>query len=186
MNTPIFEVTLEGEEDGVEAVSVVDFPAIEKNFVTLSKEVKLAEFDNEKRIMYGAALIPNKLIYRETNEGEPFYIYFSKDTIEKTAHKFIKNNQHHNHTVMHEKPIEGLSVVESWITPEPIKQFGVPAGTWMLKVKVDNEKFWKEEIKSGKLKGFSIEGWYGKKIAASLQKDIIFDELQKVISENLD
>ena len=118
--TQIVELILnEEEEGGVYAISIVDFPAIESNFIALSKELKpqysLAKVNEEKRLLVGAALIPNKQILRKDNEGNNFYVYFAKETVKQAAYKFLKSNAHHNHTLQHDKEIEGLYVAESWI-----------------------------------------------------------------------
>ena len=67
---------------GVEAISLVEFPAIESNWVALKKAVKLEALDNERRMLYGPALIPDKPILRVDKEtGEDYYIVFDKETI---------------------------------------------------------------------------------------------------------
>ena len=82
------------EESGIEAISIVESPAIEEDFIALkSNEIKLAEIDKEKKILMGALLIPNKPIYRNNGEDE-YYIYFSKDTVLKASQMYLtKGNQ---------------------------------------------------------------------------------------------
>ena len=90
----IVELILDEEQEdaGIEAISIVESPAIESDFVALnSEEIKLAEIDKEKKILLGALLIPNKPIYRKGDEGEEYYIFFSKDTIVKASQMFLKN-----------------------------------------------------------------------------------------------
>ncbi len=104
------------EQSGIDAVSVVHSPAIEENFIALNKhEVELKEVDTEKKILMGAALIPNKQIYRK-NKDKEFYIYFSEDTVRKASELFLMRSNQNNATYEHErKMLEGMSVVESWI-----------------------------------------------------------------------
>ena len=84
----------EQEETGVFAISLVDFPAIESNFIALSKDQRnqysLAEVNKEKQLLVGAALIPNKMIFRKDAENNGYYVYFSKETVKQTAYRFLK------------------------------------------------------------------------------------------------
>ena len=170
----IVELVLDdNEESGIEAISIVESPAIESDFVALkSEEVKLAEVDTEKKILMGALLIPNKPIYRKT-EGDEYYIYFSKDTVLKASQRYLTNGYQNNSTLEHSDNLEGLTLVESWIVEDEVqdksRKYGlnVPVGTWMGTVKVNNEKIWNEFVKEGKVKGFSIEGFFADKIKAS-------------------
>ena len=113
----IIELVLDEEQDdiGVDAISIVESPAIESDFVALkNQEIKLAEVDKEKKILMGALLIPNKPIYRNGGEGE-YYIYFSKDTIVKASQMFLQNGKQSNSTLEHNQALNGLTLVESWI-----------------------------------------------------------------------
>lgn len=154
------------EEMGINAVSVVESPAIEENFIALQKhEVELKEVDTEKRILMGAALIPNKQIYRK-NKDKEFYIYFSEDTVRKASELFLMRSNQNNATYEHErKMLEGMSVVESWIIEDEktdksrLYNFSLPKGTWMISMKVNNDEVW-QKVKDGEVKGFSIEGYF--------------------------
>jgi len=170
----IIELILD-EEDldaGVEAISIVESPAIESDFVALkNQEIKLAEVDKEKKILMGALLIPNKPIYRNGSEGE-YYIYFSKDTIVKASQMFLQNGNQSRSTLEHAQALNGLTLVESWIVEDKAKDktalygLDVPVGTWMGSVKVNNDDVWNEYVKTNKVKGFSIEGYFADKMEA--------------------
>lgn len=155
-----YSVTLDSD---VFAVSLVDEPAIESNFITLSKiqEKRIALEQEDKHIVMGAVLIPDMPIYRN-QDGEEFYIQFNRDTIETLAHNFLKEGRNYNFSYQHAMDVEGVSVIESWIVNDPEKDksatygIDVPSGTWMMAAKVDNEDLW-SKIKSGEAKGFSIE-----------------------------
>ncbi len=156
------------EVSGIEAISVVENPAIEENFIALkAQEFKLAEVDKEKRILMGAALIPNKPIYR-TNGEQEYYIYFSQATVRKASELFfIKGNQN-NSTLEHQLELKGLTAVESWIVESEqdksrMYDLNVPIGTWMVSMKVNNDDVWKK-VKAGEVKGFSIEGYFADKL----------------------
>ncbi len=188
-NFKIIELILDEENDisGVEAISVVENPAIEVDFVALkSEEIKLAEVSSEKRILLGALLVPNKPIYRRNGEDE-YYVFFSKDTILKTAQKFLMKGNQNNSTMEHQYELSGLSLVESWIVEDEVhdksRKYGmeVPVGTWMGAVKVNNEEVWGEYVKTGKVKGFSIEGYFTDKIERP--KDSLSELLAKTEEE---
>jgi len=170
----IIELILDEEQDdiGVDAISIVESPAIESDFVALkNQEIKLAEVDKEKKILMGALLIPNKPIYRNGGEGE-YYIYFSKDTIVKASQMFLQNGKQSNSTLEHNQALNGLTLVESWIVEDKVHDKSVkygmdlPLGTWMGSVKVNNDDVWNEYVKTNKVKGFSIEGYFADKMEA--------------------
>jgi len=185
----IIELILDEDNDfaGVEAISVVENPAIEEDFVALAnQEIKLAEVDKDKRILMGALLVPNKPIYRR-NAEEEYYVYFSKDTIRKTAEMFLMRGNQNNSTLEHQLPLNGLSLVESWIVEDEVKDksrvYGmeVPVGTWMGAVKVNNDEVWNDYVKTGKVKGFSIEGYFADKMPRP--QESINEELSKIEEE---
>lgn len=166
------------ELSGIDAVSIVEYPAIEENWVTLKnqpREVRFAEVSKEKKIIMGALLVPDKQIYRNDESGE-YMIWFSQDTIRKCMEMFFKNGNQSNATFEHMERISGLTMVESWIVEDAemdkskLYDLNVPIGTWMGSIKVDNEMIWNEFIKTGVVKGFSIEGYFADKIKPSLAK----------------
>jgi len=166
----------EQEESGIEAISIVESPAIESDFVALkTEEIKLAEIDKEKRILLGALLIPNKPIYRKGSEGD-YYIFFSKDTISKASQMYLRNGYQNNSTLEHAEDLKGLTLVESWIVEDEVqdksRKYGlnVPVGTWMGAVKVNNDEIWNEYVKTNKVKGFSIEGFFADKMESPKEK----------------
>jgi len=152
---------------GVNAVSLVDYPAIEDDFIALkADDVKLAAVNNERRMVYGALLIPDKEILRIDEETqEEYFVVFPRDVIEAIAHKFMRTNSHHSATVMHEAAVTGCVMVESWIkegAEDKSIALGLtaqPDGTWYGGMKIDNNQMW-EEVKQGNLRGFSIEGFF--------------------------
>lgn len=155
-----YSVTFDSD---VYAVSLVDEPAIESNFIALSKQSEKRVFleKDDKHIVMGAVLIPDMPIYRN-QDGEEFYLQFSSATIEKLAHDFLRMGRNFNFSYQHEEDVKGISVIESWIVNDPkmdkcsIYGIDVPSGTWMMAAKVDNEDMW-AKIKNGGAKGFSVE-----------------------------
>jgi len=164
----IIEMVLDesSEKQGIHAVSVVESPAIEENWIALNKQlIELKSVDEEKKILMGAGLVPDKQIYRRDKDNGEFYIYFSKETIRKASELFLKRSNQNNATYEHQMKIEGMSVVESWIIEDKDKDksaiygFDLPVGTWMISMKVDNPEVW-DKVKAGEIKGFSIEGYF--------------------------
>jgi len=176
---------------GIEAISIVDKPAIEENFIALKEQTKvnLAEIDKEKRILMGAALIPNKNIYRTDGEDE-YYIYFSDDTVRKASELFLMRGNQNKSTLEHEAELNGLTVVESWIVEDEVhdksRKYGLdmPVGTWMVSMKVNNEEVWENYVKTGLVKGFSIEGYFTDKLEMSkMGDDINENEATEILFE---
>ena len=181
----IVELIIDEEQEfsGIEAISIVDEPAIEENFIALSKqhEIKLAEVDKEKRILMGAALVPNKNIYRRNGEDE-YYIFFSDATVRKASELFLMRGNQNKSTLEHQAELYGLSVVESWIIEDDVHDksrkynMDLPVGTWMVSMKVNNDEVWNNYVKTGLVKGFSIEGYFTDKIAMSKIEEIHNEE----------
>jgi hypothetical protein len=170
----IIELVIDENEEfsGIEAISVVESPAIEEDFIALKdqEQIRLAEVSKEKRLLMGAALIPEKPIYRKSGDHE-FYIYFSKDTVAKASQMFLKRGNQSQATLEHtEQKLSGMTIVESWLVEDEVhdksRKYGLdmPLGTWMVAMKVDNDDIWNNYVKEGKVKGFSIEGYFADKL----------------------
>lgn len=174
------------DESGIDAISIVESPAIEEQFIALnSKEIKLAEISKEKKILLGALLVPNKPIFRTGDEGD-YYIYFSKETVSKASQRYLTLGKQNNSTLEHKHSLEGLSLVESWIVEDKVhdksRVYGmdVPVGTWMGAVKVNNQEIWDEYVSTNKVRGFSIEGFFADKMERpkeSIKEDMSQDEI---------
>ena len=149
---------------GITAMGLVDMPAIEQNWIALSK-MQFAKVDEERRMLYGPALIPDKEILRYDEKGEEYYVYFEKATVQAIAHQFFKKNLQHSTNLQHEIPVTGVTVVESWLKEgknDKSIELGLPDlpdGTWFIGTKVDEEHVW-NDVKEGKIKGYSIEGFF--------------------------
>ena len=184
------------EKFGVFAISVVDTPAVEENFVALSKDhaIELKEIDKEKRILLGAVLIPNQHILRKDKEGNPYYIYFSADTIAEASQEYQKNGRQSNATLQHKDKIDELTVVETWLVADEkhdkTRAFGLdyPVGTWVVAMKVDNDEIWNDYVKTGKIKGFSIEGYFTddktELQTAKCEDEILVEKLIDLLTKN--
>jgi len=173
----VYELIIKDEQtDGVFAVSLVEKPAIEENFIALSKQqIELKALD-EKRIVMGAALIPNKKIYRRDKDKE-FEIYFTDETVRRASELVFMRNQHQNATLEHAVKLSGMAIVESWIIEDDEKDksniygFDLPKGTWMITMKVMDDNIW-DKVKNGEVKGFSIEGYFAEKYEMSAREKV--------------
>lgn len=161
---PTYRIVINPEdESGVYAVSLVDQPAIEVDWIKLSKEIINFEFtaNKDKQLLNGPLLIPNKLIYRVDEKGNEYNIVFDEETIQLIADKYNENKLGDIFNFQHsDKQVEAV-LLQNWITGEIDKSqeygFSLPKGTWFGSVKVKDENFWLSEVKTGKVKGFSVE-----------------------------
>ena len=195
----IIELVIDEESEefsGIEAISVVESPAIEEEFIALKNEnqIRLAEVSKEKRLLMGAALIPDKPIYRKSDDNE-FYIYFSKETVAKASQMFLKSGNQGEATMEHAtEKLEGMTVVESWIVEDLVhdksKKYGLdmPIGTWMVSMKVDNDEIWNNYVLKKKILGFSIEGYFIDRLSNKPKDKIndIYSEDDKLLKDIID
>tara|TARA_R100000951_G_scaffold105338_2_gene99081 strand:+ start:459 stop:1316 length:858 start_codon:yes stop_codon:yes gene_type:complete len=190
------------EITGIEAVSLVRFPAIETDFVYLSKvkDNKMAfAMDEDKRLLVGPALIPEKLIMRLDENDQEYDVFFSKETVRHAMELFMREARTNEHTLEHNSKIEGVTVVESWLVEDAKKDksalygFDLPVGTWMLSVKVNNMDVW-EKVKAKEVRGFSIEGYFtdrlvemtkGKLCKNCPDDEVIIAELKSILLDEV-
>ena len=183
----------EDQEDfGVEAISLVKFPAIEENFVFFNRDNRftLARVDEDKKLLIGPALIPEKMIprYDDVNQEE-FEVYFSQETVEKAAELFMQQKRNDEYTIEHQAKVNGLSIFESWIVSDVARDksrvygYDVPKGTWMVSVRVHNEDVW-ADVKDKKYRGFSIEGYFVDKLIQ--MEDVTIETIAQAVREVLE
>ena len=190
----LYELILEDDEDGVFANSLVESPAIERDFIYMSKEIQFAEVSAEKQLVAGPILVPNKKILRIDGEGKRYSVFFTPETIEMVARKFMKNKYGDSVTLEHGAKTSGVYLTESWIIEQSAKDksnlygFTLPRGTWFGVYKVDDKKIW-EKVKDGTFRGFSIEGLFEHRksnLKLSLEKHIdnlTEDEVEVLLSQ---
>lgn len=189
-----------GTDSETYAISMVEQPAIESDFVALSeqKEEKIQAFleSNERHMVYGAALIPDKDIYRNNGEQE-FYISFTKESIEKMSQDFMKEYRQNEVTLDHQEMANDITITESWLVEDPYKDkanalgINVPQGTWMIGMKVNQIDVW-DRVKAGELKGFSVESMISleefsknENNMIDTNEDMFFDKIKNVFKEVL-
>jgi hypothetical protein len=191
----LYELVIEDENiDGIFAISLVQDPAIEADFVYFDKEkVLFSSVDNEQRLVMGAILIPNKKILRIDGEGKTYHVFFKPETIKRLSELYLKNKYTDKATLEHNQKINGVTLVESWIKESATKDksalynLNAPVGSWLGTFKIDNDKIWNDYVKTGDVKGFSIEGLFGHSLVSAnekfnLEKDInLFSEVEAEI-----
>ena len=186
----IYELVIENEQDEVFAISLVESPAIEREFLYFDKEeVRFSAIDEEKRLVIGPILIPDKMIFRVDGDNVPYSVFFSKETISRLSENYLKKGYQASATLEHDKKVDGVTLVESWIVESRTKDksalynLNLPVGTWAGVFKIDNLEIWNDYVKTGKVKGFSIEGMFEHKLVAASKKVSAEDILDKPIED---
>lgn len=180
------------------AISLVEEPAIEETLIALSeqKEIKVQLANEDKHMVYSAVLVPDKPIYRRSDNGNEFYVEFTKESIEQMAQNFFKEFRQSDITLDHQTDATDITVVESWIKADMYKDKSValglneqlPVGTWFCAMKVNNDDVWKR-IKAGELNGFSVESMIKLEEFSKVDNDMIetdmnyWDKLKQVLKE---
>jgi len=193
--TRIVELVIsdDSQELTIDAISLVSSPATEQDFVFFGKEknnLTFAKVDEEKRMLISPALIPNKQIFRyDPQTDSDYYVYFSKETVAQAAALYLKHNNHHKATYEHQDRISGVLTVESWIKEgeqdkSNLYGFSLPIGTWFVKMKIENNELW-SRIKSGEVKGLSIEGYFVDKMEAMAKHQPTSKEILKALADLL-
>ena len=181
MKRPLFEMIINDDENSdveVQAIAFVPNPAIEINFLAFAKEKMFFALDESRRIVSGPAMIADQKIYRKDPDGREYDVFFSKETIEKIALKFFKKDYQKNLNLFHDPnlSLQGVTIFESFVSDEsrgvlPMKGFeDLPNGSWFISAKIENDEVW-NKIKSGEVKGFSVEG-----IFSYVKKEKTLDE----------
>lgn len=184
-------VQFDANKQGVYAISLVESPAIEVDFVALSKQeiVKLAAVDEEKRLLISPVLIPDMPILRVDENGNPYNIVFPAETIRQAQQNFYKQGFQNNSTLEHDEnmKLSDVTFVESWIKEDmkldkSVKYgFDQPVGTWFTIMKVDNDEVW-GKVKAGEVKGLSIDGVFDFE-QLKLNKDMNYENLKLWLSD---
>lgn len=191
----LYELTIDEESDEVFAISLVQNPAMDSDFVLLSedkKQVNLKAYNEEKQLVVGVVMRPNKAIYRKDGDKE-YNIYFSKETVAKASERFFERENNNSFTLEHQNTIDNVSVVQSWLSSGDESRYGlenVEEGSWIIAAKVNSKEMW-NYIKQGDVYGFSLEGRFtdklrnDKRVSAYSDQmlDAIVDNIKKVVTE---
>jgi hypothetical protein len=182
MKDLLYELRIEDDTDEVFAISLVESPAIESDFVYFDKEiVQFAKVDAEQKMLLGPILIPDKKILRVDGEGKPYHVFFTKDTVKKLAQNYLMKKYTDKATIEHDKSVKGVHLVESWVKDGKLDKsnnygLSLPEGSWVGMFKITDDKIWNDYVKTGKVQGFSIEGLFTHALVHAskidLEKDI--------------
>ena len=183
----VFYITIDDAVMGIDAISLVQSPAVEKDFLCFSKEDKPIElkFDNSKHIITGVVCLADTPIYRYNEKLGEYYVVFTKETIRKMVEKFAKDGLFASVNLQHDdtKFVDGIYMFESYIINKerginPVEFSDIPDGSWIASYKVENDELWGEIINGNKLNGFSLQGLFELEEKFSEQKPVeeTFDE----------
>jgi hypothetical protein len=180
----LYELTVEDENvDEVFAISLVENPAIESDFIYFDKEeIKFTSVSDEKRIVLGPILLPDKKILRVDAFGDPYEVFFTKETVAKLAQNYLMKKYQGEATLEHDKKINDVVLVESWVKESKLNDksnmygLNLPVGSWVGMFKINNDDIWNNYVKTGKVKGFSIEGAFEHQLIKASQKLSILEK----------
>jgi uncharacterized membrane-anchored protein YhcB (DUF1043 family) len=191
MDLPVYELTLAELEQGIDATALVENPAIQRNWMAFNevKQFKFETHDTEKQILAGALIVADFPMYRNV-KGKEFYVKFSGSTIEQLADRMVLNDKLRSFNIEHDsnKSVPDLHIQQMFIIDSkrgintPLGMETLPDGSLFAFVKVNNKQIWDEYVKTGIVKGFSIEGNFDIDLALKHQET---DELTKLINENM-
>lgn len=175
---------------GVEALPWVERTISKYEEMNSQQEMVFSVFNNEQRLVVGPAMIPDKMIIRRNEiTGNIYYVYFTSETIKKLQQKFMQEKLLDKTNIEHgNKFLRGVDVVESWIVEDEEKDkqqvfgMGYPKGTWMITMKVNDDQTW-EKVKDGKLKGFSVQGYFLEKAKFSSQSEELLEEIKNILKQ---
>lgn len=185
----LYELQIEDDMDEVFAISLVESPAIESDFIYFDKEkIQFAAVDTEKRMLIGPILIPDKHILRIDGEGQPYHVFFTKETVKRLAQNYLKKKYTDKATLEHDKTIKGVDLVESWVKDGPLDKsnnygLNIPQGSWVGLFKISDDKIWNDYVKTGKVKGFSIEGLFSHKLVKASAETILNKDIEDLSEE---
>lgn len=175
---------------GVEALPWVERTISQYEEMNADTEMVFSVFNNEQRLVVGPAMIPDKMIIRRNEiTGDIYYVYFTAETIKKLQQKFMMEKLLDKTNIEHQRRfLKNVDVVESWIVEDEEKDkqqvFGMsyPKGTWMISMKVNDDDTW-SRVKDGKLKGFSVQGYFLEKAKFSSQNDVLIEEIKNILKQ---
>ena len=163
----LYELIIEDETtDGIFAISMVDDPAIQAWGTYFNKEeVRFAEVEKEENLFMAPILIPDRKILRVDGEGNPYEVFVSKDTVKRLSQLYLEKKYQDQVTVEHDKKVEGITLVESWIKESASKDksnlynLSAPVGSWIGTFRIANEEM-QEKFRKGEVSAVSIEGLF--------------------------
>lgn len=161
----VFYVKL--SDGGIDAISLVETPAFEENFLCFEKQPLKFSLDNTKHVITGVICLADTPIYRFDNKHGEYYVVFTKETIEQMVQKFAKDNLFKSVNLQHDDSqfVDGIYMFESYLVNKergiiPVEFPDIPDGSWIGSYKVENEELWEQIVNGTKLNGFSLQGMF--------------------------
>jgi hypothetical protein len=189
MKDLLYELKIEDDMDEVFAISLVESPAIQSDFIYFDKEqVQFAKIETEQRMLIGPILIPDKKILRVDGEGQPYHVFFSKETVKKLAQNYLMKKYTDKATLEHDSKIKDVNLVESWVKDGKLDKsnnygLNLPEGTWVGMFKISDDKIWNDYVKTGKVKGFSVEALLEHKLVKASQELLLSKQISDLNDE---
>lgn len=161
---PLYNLCLDDETDGVYTISLVDAPAIERNFICFSEQERMifTKVNEDAHVLYGPVMIPEMPIYRRDPDGFEYYIKFTKETIAAYAQKFFKDGAQGSVNIDHSLPVDNCYTFSSYLIDrergiDPVEFKDLPDGTWIVSMKIEDNDLWETIKTTDLMKGFSVE-----------------------------
>lgn len=181
------------EKLGLQAVSLVDRPAVEANFLKFKDQKIYFSKDESKHIISGPSLIAEMPIYRKNPvTGEEFYVIFTKDTIAKLVERYSQQNMFNSVNLQHDSDsyTDKVILIESYFVDKERgispKEFDLADGSWITTYKVQDEALWNEIMSTDEFKGFSVEVIANLTEKFSQQQETKLDPIDELIAKLLE
>lgn len=194
---PILEIVCDDAENtGIRLLSIVDDPAIEMMGVAFDAEGPVRDYQfkaqEDKQIIIGPGMIPNKKILRKDEDGNYYYNIFKPETIKKLVQKFNRQGTNRKINVDHSNKMVDAYIMENWIVEDSyydksrVYGFNCPVGTWMVMIKVEDSEFWKKQVKELGKFGFSVQGIMGERPLKYSKDMTINDHIDNMTDEDIE
>lgn len=194
---PVYEIVVDDtDETGIRLLSIVEDPAIEVKGVAFNSLTSIKNYEfkaqEEKQMIIGPAMVPNKKILRKDENGNPYYTMFKPETILKLVQKFNSSGTNRRINVDHSNQMVDAYIMENWIVEDSYYDksrkygFDVPVGTWMVAIKIEDKKFWQNEVKELGKFGFSIEGIMGERVLEYKKIMSVIDHIDNLSNEEVE
>lgn len=177
---PIYEITTDSQ---LHAVSLVEEPAIDEGFLAFEKSEQQFSVFSYQQIVSGPALIPDRKILRYDKDRNPYYVYFTRESIHMIVKNFMMHRPKFN--VGHsDNLLDNSTILESWFCGERDKSqswgYNLPPGTWFISLYVADTQFFNDKILSGEISGFSVEGRFEQFLGYEGQPARTDDKLKQI------
>lgn len=193
-NVPIYEAIVFDDGLGMEKISLVDDPAMESDFQFFANEEDKFKFsvqNEDQHIIFGVIIRADHPVLRLSQEGFPYYITFSRKTIETIVQKYFREGRQNNFNLMHTPgtDVDSVEMLQAFIKDkergiDPKGFEDIEDGSLFGEFKVTDEALW-QDIKAGKFKGFSMEIFYDIEIPLEEEEEQLYSDIQGLLDDIL-